>query len=99
MTVKNFIFRENCVGSGVAGMKIAFLSFLTKLGITFLSENEQIMVSTPPPIIMGGLNLKIYQNFVETKFLYLLGDKHPRGKLKLYGGDNICYNIFTIPFP
>ena len=35
MALKNFSFRENWVGSEVAGMKIAFLPFLTQPGPTF----------------------------------------------------------------
>ena len=35
MTVKNFVFRNNWVGSEVASMKIALLPFLTRLGPTF----------------------------------------------------------------
>ena len=31
MAIKNFVFRENWVGSEVAGMKLAFLSFLTQI--------------------------------------------------------------------
>ena len=32
MAIKNLVFRENWVGSEVAGMKLAFLSFLTQPG-------------------------------------------------------------------
>ena len=40
-----------------------------------------------PPIIMAGLNLKICQNFVGTKFFLTFGgDKLEWGELKLYGG-------------
>ena len=51
------------------------------------------MVSASPPslpIIMGVLNLKICQHFVETKiFLKFVGDKPLWGELKLYGESNI----------
>ena len=44
------------------------------------------MVSTSH-IIVGVLNLKIYQNFVGTEFfLHLREDKPIWGELKLYGG-------------
>ena len=56
-----------------------------------------LMVFTP--IIMGGLNLKICQNFVGTKFfLTFVGDKPLWGELKLYWGSNICYYTFIISF-
>ena len=35
MALNNFVFREICVGSEVAGMKIVFLPFLNQLGPTF----------------------------------------------------------------
>ena len=35
MALKNLFFRENWVESEVAGMKIAFLSFLSQTGPTF----------------------------------------------------------------
>ena len=42
MALKNFSFRENWVGSEVAGMKIAFLPFLTQLGPTFRPQMESL---------------------------------------------------------
>ena len=39
MAVQNFVFRENFVGSEVAGMKIVFLPFLTQLEATFWPQN------------------------------------------------------------
>ena len=58
------------------------------------------MVSTPlPPIIMGGLNLKICQNFVGTKFfLHLWGNKPLWGELKLCRESNIYYFTFSFIF-
>ena len=48
------------------------------------------------PIIMGGLNLKICQSFVGTKFFL----KFVEGwaELKLYGGSNIYYYTVIILF-
>ena len=43
MVLKNFFFRENWVGSEVAGMKIAFLPFLTQHGPTFWPPKGQNM--------------------------------------------------------
>ena len=43
MALKNFSFRENWVGFGVAGMKIAFLPFLTQHGPTFWPFKGQNM--------------------------------------------------------
>ena len=43
MALKNFSFRENWVGIEVAGMKIAFLLFLTKHGPTFWPPKYQNM--------------------------------------------------------
>ena len=40
MALKNFFFRENWVGNVVAGMKIAFLPFLTQPGPTFWSQKD-----------------------------------------------------------
>ena len=42
MVIKSFGFRENWVVSEVAGMKIAFLSFLTQRGPTFWPKKAQI---------------------------------------------------------
>ena len=41
MALKNFSFRENWVGLEVAGMKIAFLLFLTQHGPTFWPPKGQ----------------------------------------------------------
>ena len=41
--LKKFFFRENWVGSEVAGMKIAFLTFLTQHGLTFWPQKGQDM--------------------------------------------------------
>ena len=41
--LKNFFFRENWVGNEVAGMKIAFLTFLTQHGLTFWPQKGQDM--------------------------------------------------------
>ena len=41
--LKKFFFRENWVGSEVAGMKIAFLPFLTQHGPTFWLPKGQNM--------------------------------------------------------
>ena len=43
MAVKNFSFRENWVGFEMAGMKIAFLPFLTQHGPTFRPPKGQNM--------------------------------------------------------
>ena len=43
MALKNFSFRENLVGSEVAGMKIAFLPLLTQHGPTFWHQKDQNM--------------------------------------------------------
>ena len=43
LALKNFSFRENWVGSEVAGMKIAFLPFLTQHGPTFWPKKGQNM--------------------------------------------------------
>ena len=43
MALKNFSFRENWVGREVAGMKIAFLPFLTQHGLTFWLQKGQNM--------------------------------------------------------
>ena len=43
MALKNFSFRENWVGIEVAGMKIAFLPFLTQHGPTFWLPKGQNM--------------------------------------------------------
>ena len=43
MALKNFSFRENWVGTEVAGMKIAFLLFLTQHGSTFRLPKGQNM--------------------------------------------------------
>ena len=43
MVLKNFSFRENWVGVEVAGMKIAFLPFLTQHGPTFWPSKGQNM--------------------------------------------------------
>ena len=43
MALKNFSFRENWVGTEVAGMKIAFLLFLTQHGPTFRPPKGQNM--------------------------------------------------------
>ena len=53
---------------------------------------RSIMVSDPPPshppIIMGGLNLKIFQNFVGTKiFLGFAGEKTSMGGVKIVSGE------------
>ena len=42
MAVKNFVFRENWVGSKVAGMETIFLPFLTQPGPTFWPRKAQI---------------------------------------------------------
>ena len=42
MAVKNFVFRENWVGCVVAGMNIAFLSFLTQTGPTVHPKKAQV---------------------------------------------------------
>ena len=41
MAVKNFVFRENWVGSKVAGMETIFLPFLTQPGPTFGPEKPK----------------------------------------------------------
>ena len=41
MAVKNFVFRQNCVGRKVAGMKKPFLLILTQPGPTFWSQKTQ----------------------------------------------------------
>ena len=64
------------------------------------------MVSTAPrppppphPSLMGGLNLKISQNFGGIKFfLAFVGNKPLWGELKLYGVSNIYYYSFIISF-
>ena len=43
MASKNFSYRENWVGSKVAGMKIAFLPILVQHVPTFWSQNGQNM--------------------------------------------------------
>ena len=43
MALNNFYFRENWVGVEVAGMKIAFLPFLTQYGPTYCPPNAQNM--------------------------------------------------------
>ena len=42
MVIKNFVFWENLVVSEVAGMKIAFLPFLTQPGPTSWPKKAQI---------------------------------------------------------
>ena len=42
MAVKNFIFRQNWVDRKVTGMKIFFLTFLTRLRPTFWSQKAQV---------------------------------------------------------
>ena len=47
--------------------------------------------------LIGGLNLKFYQNFDGTKiFATFVGDKPLWGELKLCGGSNIYYDTFII---
>ena len=43
MVVENFFFRENWVGSEVAGMKIAFFAFLTQPGPTLWPQKSPIV--------------------------------------------------------
>ena len=51
----------------------------------------------PHSILLGGLNLKICQNFGGLKyFLAFVGNKPLWGELKLYGVSNIYYYRFII---
>ena len=53
-----------------------------------------------PPVIMGGLNLKIAKILWGQKFLLdLWGNKPVWGELKLYVGSYISYYNFIISFP
>ena len=63
MTVKNFVFRENWVGSKVAGVKTTFLPFLTQPGPTFWPHNGQIRYSLNKILVKKDTNYIII-NFV-----------------------------------
>ena len=61
MALKNFFFRENWVGSEVAGMKIAFLPFLTQPGPDLGTQKAQIW---------NALNRILIFNLLEREKLY-----------------------------
>ena len=68
MAVKNFIFREKCVGSVVAGMKIAFFAFfLTQPGPMFLSPKGPNMEFLIQNLKNRGYIITSYVNLRLTK--------------------------------
>ena len=49
MAINIFVFRQNCAGSSeVAGMKEAFLPFLTQLGPIFWSQKAKGQLTNNP---------------------------------------------------
>ena len=63
MAVKNFVFRENWIGSKVAGMKQPFLPFLTQPGPTFWPKKAWIRNSLKNILVRKNMNYIII-NFV-----------------------------------
>ena len=75
-------------------MLIQFLVCFVKLHtVNLCTRLAWFLPPFPPPIIMGGLNLKVCQNFVGTKFFLRFV-----GGINLYGGRNMCYYNFIISF-
>ena len=57
MAIKNFVFRENWVGSKVAGMKT---TFLTQPGPTFWTEKAQLMDSLNSILVKTDIVLEMW---------------------------------------
>ena len=69
---------------------ILSLSYLCNWLQELIAEVSWFLPPPPshPPIIMGGLNLKIFQNFVGTKiFLGFAGEKTSMGGVKIVSGE------------
>ena len=82
MAVKNFVFRENWVGCVVAGMNIAFLSFLTQPGPTVHPKKAQVW---------NSLNNFIFNQLERQKlYYYQLSD------IKTHESKNLENNQFLL---
>ena len=70
MAVKNFVFRENFVGTEVAGMKLVFFPFLTQLGPIFWPQKAK---GTINKLLSSGLTEFIrYSHQIFYSLLFLL---------------------------